>query len=32
MAHLRCVATEDGILEYAVNIEGRKTFPGAVFL
>lgn len=26
------VATEDGILEYTVNIEGRKTFPGASFL
>ncbi|KAF6240984.1 hypothetical protein HO173_000777 [Letharia columbiana] len=26
------VATEEGILEYNVNIEGRKTFPGASFL
>lgn len=26
------VATEEGILEYTVNIEGRKTFPGASFL
>lgn len=28
----RFVATEEGILEYAVNIDGRKTFPGVAFL
>ncbi|KAL6717226.1 hypothetical protein ACLMJK_005141 [Lecanora helva] len=26
------VATEEGILEYPVNIAGRKTFPGTAFL
>ena len=28
----RFVATEEGILEYPVNIEERKTFPGMAFL
>ena len=28
----RIVATEEGILEYPVNIEGRKIIPGVSFL
>ena len=27
----RYVGTEDGILEYSVNIDARKTFPGIQF-
>jgi hypothetical protein len=28
---LRFVGTEEGILEYAVNLDDRKTFPGMAF-
>ena len=28
----RFVATEEGILEYPVNIAARKTFPGMAFI
>ena len=27
----RCVGTEEGILEYTVNLQERKTFPGLSF-